>query len=206
VTLIAKGPGGEGVTEKRYHIKVLNRPYTYFQLAPSELYLPNAHLITRNLTTGSVAYDWSVYKNVNNQLVSTSTKIEPYFTLPDTGFYDVQLITVSSEGCYDTLRLFKPVYVNPRGLVHMPDAFTPNKDDKNETYRPVGLNITKEFYLFQIFNRWGEVVFESTDPDKGWDGTYSGKLAQMGVYAYKLKARLYSGEEVDYNGVVHLMR
>lgn len=206
VTLIAKGPGGEGVTEKRYHIKVLNRPYTYFQLAPDVLYLPNAHLITRNLTTGSVAYDWSAYKNVNNQLIGTSQKFEPYFTLPDTGYYDVQLITVSSEGCYDTLRLNKPVYVNPRGLVHMPDAFTPNRDDKNDTYKPVGLNITKEFYTFQIFNRWGEIVFQSDDPDKGWDGTYGGKLAPLGVYAYKLKARLYSGEEVDYNGVVHLLR
>lgn len=206
VTLIAKGPGGEGVTEKRYHLKVLNRPYTYFQLAPSVLYLPQANLITKNLTTGSVAYQWDVFKSANGQNVGNSTRVEPYFTLPDTGYYDVRLISVSNQGCYDTLQLPDVVYVNPRGFVYIPDAFTPNRDDRNDAFKPVGLNLQKDFYTFQIFNRWGQLIFESNDPEKGWDGTFNGQLCQSGVYVYKLQAKFYNGDNANYDGIVHLMR
>ncbi|MBL7812635.1 MAG: PKD domain-containing protein [Bacteroidetes bacterium] len=206
VTLVAKGPGGEGKTEKKYFIKVLNAPYTYFMVTPSVLFLPNADIRTRNLTTGAITYNWSVFRNVNQALVGTSTKFEPAFTVNDTGFYDVLLITISNQGCYDTLLIEKPLYVNPTGIMHVPDAFTPNKDDKNEVFRPMGINVQKDFYLFQIFNRWGEVVYETNDPASGWDGTYKDKLCQTGVYAYKVKARFYSGEEYTGKGVVHLMR
>lgn len=206
VTLIAKGPGGEGVTEKRYHLKVLNRPYTYFQLAPSILYLPQANLITKNLTTGSVAYQWDVYKSANGQNVGSSTKVEPFFTLPDTGHYDVRLISVSNQGCYDTLQLPNVVYVNPRGFVYIPDAFTPNRDDRNDVFKPVGLNLQKDFYTFQIYNRWGQLIFESKDPEKGWDGTFNGQLCQSGVYVYKLQAKFYNGDNANYDGIVHLMK
>lgn len=206
VTLIAKGPGGEGVTEKRYHLKALNKPYTYFQLAPSILYLPQANLITKNLTTGSVAYQWDVFKSANGQNVGNSTKVEPYFTLPDTGYYDVRLISVSNQGCYDTLQLPDVVYVNPRGFVYIPDAFTPNRDDRNEVFKPVGLNLQKDFYTFKIYNRWGQLIFESKDPEKGWDGTFNGQLCQSGVYVYKLQAKFYNGDNANYDGIVHLMR
>lgn len=206
VTLVAKGPGGEGVTEKRYHIKVLNRPYTYFQYAPGILYLPQANLTTKNLTTGSVAYDWTVFKSSNQQTVGTSTKTDPYFTLPDTGYYDIRLISVSNQGCYDTLTMPMAVYVNPRGTMHVPDAFTPNRDDRNDVFKPEALNMQNKGYLFQIYSRWGELIFETDDPAKGWDGTYRGKPCQSGVYVYKVQGKFFNGDNVVQDGVVHLMK
>lgn len=206
VVLIAKGPGGEGRTEKKQFIKVLNAPYTFFNLTPSVLYLPNAIFSTRNLTSGAITYNWNVYYNKTGANVGNSTKENPYFQVYDTGYYDVELISMSNQGCYDTLYVPMPIYVNPTGKVHIPDAFTPTKDDRNEIFKPVALNLQKEFYQFQIFNRWGELMFETKDPEQGWDGTYKGKYCQDGVYVYKMNAKLYNGDDVQMEGIVHLIR
>lgn len=206
VILIAKGPGGEGKTEKKQFIKVLNAPYTYFNLTPSILYLPDAKFTTRNLTTGAVGYQWNVYNSSSGNRVGNSLLENPYFQVYDTGYYDVELISVSSQGCYDTLMLPKPIYVNPRGILHVPDAFTPTNDERNDVFKPSAINVQKDFYLFQIYNRWGEIVFETKDPNEGWDGRKKGKMCQSGVYVYKINARLFSGDDISADGVVHLIR
>jgi gliding motility-associated-like protein len=132
--------------------------------------------------------------------------VNPYFQVNDTGHYDVELISVSSQVCYDTLLLPKPIYVNPRGILHVPDAFTPTNDERNDVFKPSAINVQKDFYLFQIYNRWGEIVFETKDPDEGWDGRKKGKICQSGVYVYKINARLFSGDDISADGVVHLIR
>ena len=63
-----------------------------------------------------------------------------------------------------------------------PNSFTPNTDQLNETFKPTLINF--ENYEMRIFNRWGELLFETTDIEKGWDGTFKGKLCQSGVYYY----------------------
>lgn len=206
VSLVARGPGGETDTIKKAYIKVLNKPFTFFLTAPSTLYLPRAIFNTRNQTSGAVSYQWNVYNHKTQVNVGTSTSINPYFTVTDTGYYDVELISMSSQNCFDTLKLPKTVYVNPTGILHVPDAFTPTKDERNEVFKPEALNMEKKFYMFKIFNRWGETVFETDDPDKGWDGYYNGKICQSGVYVYKISGRLYNGDDIHREGVVHLIR
>jgi len=63
---------------------------------------------------------------------------------------------------------------------HFPNAFTPNKDGINDTYTAVGENITE--YKMMIFDRWGELLFESTDIGAGWDGTYKSNLVPADLY------------------------
>lgn len=206
VTLVAKGPGGETDTIKKQFIKVLNKPFTFFLTAPDNLYLPRAIFNTRNQTSGAVGYQWNVYNSASKARVGNSIQVNPYFQVTDTGHYDVELISRSPQNCYDTLLLPRAVYVNPTGILHVPDAFTPTKDDRNEVFKPEALNMQKDFYLFKIFNRWGETVFETTDPDKGWDGYFSGKLCQSGVYVFKINGRLFNGDDIERQGVVHLLR
>ena len=69
--------------------------------------------------------------------------------------------------------------------VYIPTAFTPNEDGLNDSFKPItSQNVTD--YFFQIYNRWGEVVFESNDKDAGWNGFYNGHQAPDDVYVWKL--------------------
>jgi gliding motility-associated-like protein len=89
--------------------------------------------------------------------------------------------------------------------VHIPDAFTPNQDGVNESFKPVLVN-TQNFSM-EIYNRWGERIFVTTDPNEGWDGTYQGKACDDGVYVYQII--LETTEDLqprNYSGVVNLVR
>lgn len=100
------------------------------------------------------------------------------------------------------------IFGDPKILV--PNAYTPNKDGKNDLFRPH----TKYFndgsvvgdYLFSIYNRWGEKVFETTDVKEGWDGRFMGEDCQQGVYVYQIKAKALTGRIFNEKGTVTLLR
>ncbi len=88
--------------------------------------------------------------------------------------------------------------------IFVPSAFTPNGDLNNDILYVRGELI--ESSTFQIFNRWGELIFESNDLAIGWDGTYKGEKVSAGVYVYQLKAKCWSGEEYLAKGDVTVIR
>jgi gliding motility-associated-like protein len=89
--------------------------------------------------------------------------------------------------------------------VMYPTAFTPNGDGNNDILFPLGANFIKSFKV-EIWNRWGQMVYSSTDSSKGWDGNFQGTAAQTGVYAYLLKYTNYAGEEKIKKGNITLIR
>ena len=97
--------------------------------------------------------------------------------------------------------------------IFVPNAFTPNKDGKNEVFIPRAILIFNQTgnpildYKFEIYNRWGEQVFESNDLNVGWDGTYKGELCQEGHYVYKVRALSLDGVTAfNLEGVLVLLR
>lgn len=86
----------------------------------------------------------------------------------------------------------------------VPSAFTPNGDGLNDTFGPVGEGIAE--YQMLIFNRWGNLVFESSDIGKQWDGTYQGEKAELGVYVYKITAKGPKSYAVKKEGSVTLVQ
>lgn len=132
-----------------------------------------------NHTTGAIEYLWDFGNN------NTSVLFEPETLYTLEGAYTITLVSVSPEGCIDTT--FRNYYYNPE--VWMPNAFTPDNDGLNDVYKPVTQRTTLEPYLFQIFNRWGQLIFSSTDPERGWDGKFEGKSCINGVYSYILQYR-----------------
>lgn len=88
---------------------------------------------------------------------------------------------------------------------HMPDAFTPNRDGRNDVFRLPPQNKNR-FVSLTIFNRWGQVVFRSTDAGKGWDGTTNNLQQETGVYVYYLQLTSLSGEPLVHKGTVLLIR
>lgn len=96
------------------------------------------------------------------------------------------------------------VCLNQPSQIYMPNAFAPG--GKNAEFKPL-LNVEKIVtYRFMIFNRWGELIFSSSDPNRGWDGRYKGSVVQQGAYAYVVELTDGNGKQVEAKGTVLLLR
>jgi len=89
---------------------------------------------------------------------------------------------------------------------NMPSAFSPNNDNVNEIYKPLGSAVFAKEYDFRIYNRWGQEVFRTTDPVTGWDGIFNGQPAQTGVYAWIITYKNIYNEAKLAKGNVTLVR
>ena len=88
--------------------------------------------------------------------------------------------------------------------VYVPNTFTPNNDGQNDVLF-VRSNSIIELY-FAVYNRWGQMVFETTDINKGWDGIYKDMKADPAVFAWYLTAKCYNGSEIKKQGNTTLIR
>ena len=105
----------------------------------------------------------------------------------DTGHYEVCLIASNAEGCLDTM--CETIVVVDEFVIYVPNTFTPDGDDFNQNLLAHVYGIDLFDFHMQIFDRWGEMIFESFDASVGWDGTYKGKLVQSGTYTWKITAK-----------------
>lgn len=96
-------------------------------------------------------------------------------------------------GCFNTTNTFS-IEVTPESTVDVPTAFTPDGDGVNDIIYVDGWGIKKLIY-FRIYNRWGQLLFESTDLKTGWDGYYKGVLQNMETYVYQVSAETYTDAE-----------
>lgn len=127
------------------------------------------------------------------------------YAYQDSGTYYISQIVINEYGCPDTL--IKPVRINPIFRFYAPNAFTPNADIYNEGYRTYGEGI-KTFEL-NIFNRWGQKVFTSTNLFESWDGTFmnqGGEISPDGVYVYVVNLTDVLGMKRVYRGMVVLIK
>jgi gliding motility-associated-like protein len=116
------------------------------------------------------------------------------------GNYNVVLIVTDTYGCSDTAS--KEISVTLLPLV--PTAFSPNKDNNNDFLFVKGGPF--ENMLFRVYNNWGELVFETTDQSIGWDGTYKGQDAPIGVYVWVLDVDMFNNKKVKKTGDVTIIR
>jgi gliding motility-associated-like protein len=101
-----------------------------------------------------------------------------------------------------------PIIINNELIFYVPNAFTPNGSGPNEVFKPVFYSGYDPYdYTLLIFNRWGEVVFESRNTEVGWDGTYGGLPVQDGVYIWKLTVgEIENARRIEKIGHVTLIR
>jgi gliding motility-associated-like protein len=148
--------------------------------------------------SGLNSYDWSPPSAVTNpNMQSTTATIEQ-----NTLF----LFTADDGVCKrsDTVLVKAYTFICEEPYIFVPNAFSPNGDNENDVLYVRGQLI--EGLLFRVFDRWGEMVFESTDRTIGWDGTFRGKQLDPDVYDYYLKAICVDGEESIVKGNITLMR
>lgn len=116
--------------------------------------------------------------------------------------YDLNITDI--YGCI-AVDLSYTIAVHPETFINMPTTFTPNGDNTNDEIPVFGWGI-KELKYYQIFNRWGEKVFETTDLNEGWDGTHNGVEQNSDVYAFKILALDWKDEEIVEEGFINLVR
>lgn len=146
--------------------------------------------------TGGIGYVWSPSTGLNNPLIPN-----PVAILRSDITYTVTVTDVN--GCTATDDVFVKVYAN--NDVHVPGAFTPNGDGINDILKPLGFGLKKIEY-FLIYNRYGQLVFETHQLDKGWDGTFKGKEQPTGTYTFVVKAINYRNRAVEKTGTSILIR
>ena len=122
--------------------------------------------------------------------------VDPKFTTT----FKVTLSDTSGCSVTDTVT----VRVEGGCVVFVPNAFSPNGDGKNDDLKVMGSCIEK--LSFFIFDRWGNQVFESEDPSRGWDGSFKGNPMAAGGYVYYLSATTYEGVKVKRTGEINLIR
>lgn len=151
-----------------------------------------------DLSNGAQTGTW----NVSNSAF-TYTPSEPLvYEFNTHGTFSV-ILTVQNEGnCKDTYSI--EVCVLPSTDIFIPDIFSPNNDGNNDVFYVRGNGINE--MLLRIFDRWGNLVFETKDPAMGWDGTFKGKNAEPGIYAYYLNIILFNGKKIQKKGEISLIR
>lgn len=136
----------------------------------------------------------------------TSTVRNPSHNYASGGNFEVTLITQipNSINCVDTLTSQTiNVITNPE--VYIPNTFTPNGDGYNDIFRVRGPQYA--IFYFAVYNRWGQLVYETEDPTQGWDGNFKGKMSDPGVFGYYMKAKCdEQSEEIFKKGNVTLIR
>lgn len=130
----------------------------------------------------------------------------PTYTFQDTGVIEVLQVVTHSTGCTDTASVL--IDIEPIVTLHLPNAFTPNDDGLNDDFRGKGFFDGFRSYRMQIWNRWGEKIFETEDPTEGWNGQKQGTniLAPGGVYVYTVEYAPPRGSAVQEKGHVTLIR
>lgn len=178
------------------------KPVAQFIVAQEGLTAINPVAHFTNTSIGNSSQVWSFGNGFG-----TSTQNHPSFIYPEQyGQYMVTLVVANGNGCIDSTSQL--VVVQNVVLAYVPNTFTPDGDLYNETFTPMftaGFDIYR--YNMKIFNRWGEIVFESQNAAVGWDGTYGGVICQQGTYVWQISYKEIGVDKMNIiNGHVNLLR
>jgi gliding motility-associated-like protein len=156
----------------------------FYYTPPNGIDVLNPEVEFHNVSTNSDM----VYWNFGDSFVSTLQN--PTHNYADTGTYQVQLIVTTNYNCIDSITL--PLKVNEISTLYVPNAFTPDGNSLNDVFAPKGIDLLD--FRMQIFDRWGEKIFDSPNINDGWDGKYRGTLCKDGVYIYRIEFTEKNGQ------------
>ena len=176
-------------------------PQANFNFSPllnTPISLNNATFQFTNLSNGAINYTWNFGDNTSSALINPSHT----YTAP--GSYYVTLIATNAAGCIDS-SVYGIIEVLATENVTLPSAFSPNGDHINDNFNVVFSPFIQTMDL-KIYNRWGELMFETTDLKTSWDGTYKGQQQPAGTYVYSVDATFTDGKTISKQGNVTLLR
>jgi gliding motility-associated-like protein len=158
-------------------VKRINSDFAYIHANPgsTSVYDPNIQFAVTPDTTYMMT-QWEFGDGAQSQIKN------PFHTYSDTGWFNVTLLVKNSLGCIDSNMV--KIYIYPDYDIYVPNAFTPDNDGLNDTFKPESACL-RDYSMF-IYNRWGQLLFETRDIRVGWDGSYHGEKLPSNVYVYKI--------------------
>ena len=179
------------------NVSALN-PLAVVASADPTIILPNASSQLTGLPSGNFTYTWTPTLGLSNPSIAN-----PQATIEQTTVFTLNVSDGLCTGSDTVLiKVFDSICGAP--FVFIPNAFSPNKDGQNDKLYVRGPFI--ESFIFRVYDRWGELVWETTNLTEGWDGTFRGKLLDPDVYDYYLQATCVGGLENIIKGNVTLIR
>jgi len=198
--------GCSGTTTTQNYIEVYPKPIASFEADPMVTGTSNPIVNFSNTSQHGTDFIWNF--GDNSPLAFTYDATHTYSDI-EGGEYIVTLIASNGPECNDTAKAV--IKIEEELIYYVPNSFTPDADNFNETFKPI---FTSGFdplvYNLKIFNRWGEIIFESNDANYGWDGTYgeeSNQIVKTGVYIWKIEFKNKKNDKhIEVVGHVNLLR
>lgn len=182
---------------KELYIEAIPYPTSYFEPDTEALQLPDTLIQLFNYSQDFTGVLWD-FDNGDSSVV-----LNPLANYQDSGLYNIVLYAYNDLGCVDTFDIMFQVYEQETFFV--PNSFTPDGDDLNETWNVYGRGISE--ITVRIFDRWGKMVFMSKSVDQPWDGTdFNGDPVPQGVYTYSVDLLWYRGRAFSRQGTITIMR
>ena len=206
-----KVTGEEEVDSTHQVITVFEPPIADFRVEPEIVELPFESVQMVNLSSLGNTYEWYFGDGTK------SWDYEPEHFYNSEGNYDITLRVGSDTDpqCFDEITKESAVIAEEPCNIVFPNAFSPKEDGptdgkykpddpSNHIFHPLFEGI--EEYKLEIYNRWGELIFRTTDINIGWDGYYKGELVKMDVYVWKVNAKCFNGKKIEETGDVTIIR
>lgn len=185
-------------------IEAYSYPVAGFVINPNNVSMFNPYVTLINQSSpDAVVFDWQI--SGGTPLTSTLPSVDVQYPDGVPSNYPVTLTVENIHGCVDSITLV--VNILNEILLYAPNTFTPDNDEFNQNWGIYisGINIFN-FDLF-IFNRWGEIIWESHDPAATWDGTFNGEIVQDGTYTWTIRcAALTNDDKHTFNGHLNVIR
>lgn len=182
VTLnIIDNNGCTGQLVMNNYITVHPDPVAAFTATPLVTTALSPNIDFTDLSQGANTWSWTF-----GDSIGTSSLQNPSYTYDGIGVYVVQLYVTNTFGCIDSVQI--PVEVKEDYAIYVPNAFTPDGDGLNDIFLPQGIGINPDKYQFWIYDRWGNLIFTTTNFAQGWDGKVQGHsdLVQIDTYVWKI--------------------
>lgn len=181
-------------------IEMTNPPTAAFSFSPEETDIFNPEIQFTDESNGAFRWLW----DFNGR--STSITPSPTYVFQDTGLQQITLIVEDQLNCRDTAIHF--IDVAPVFTYFLPNAFTPNDDSVNDIFEGKGYLVGIRNFELAIWNRWGERVFVTNNPEAGWNGrkNNSGQLSPPGVYVCQVSFSGPRGEPFEHRSMITLIR
>ena len=173
------------------YICIENNPLALFTANPNLINPDNSTVNFFNLSSGATSYLWNFGDGEQSMEVSPSHLFQV-----NGGDYSVTLLATSPLGCTSEYTL--SIIYEEDLIFYVPNSFTPDGDQFNQVFVPIFSSGIDEYsYHLSIFDRWGEIIFESFDLNVGWDGTYTAKqgMVQDGMYIWKIDFKLKKNDD-----------
>ena len=182
-------------------ICVLNQPKAIFNVKDTLISVFDTYEFYDNLSTNATGYTWYFGDGTNSK-----DKNPSHYFPNEPGVYYTRLYASQEDLCFD--ETYIKIRIPEEMLIYIPNTFTPNSDKLNEVFIPIISDVVNPTsYAFSIYNRWGQLLFESHDKSIGWNGTYGNEVCIDGTYVWKLEfTDTLKNEKHKLNGHINILK